>query len=216
MARARAAVHRAQQGEVVALELEGPPRPVLRDLLDEGVLMRALVLLERDGNHGRIVVTPRRGRGLPMLAEVLEEDHRRLDDLSDQLCRNLHVDPMRAVVLAHLFASGMRRHVTAEENVLFAPYEAHFGLTRDSTTAMMEREHRAILHYLERLLVAAERMLHTEDRHHAIGEILRVVRGLDAVVAEHSDREERTMFPLLDRKLSEGHRADLLRRLILF
>ncbi len=210
------AVARAQRGETVALELDGPPRPVLRDLLDEGALLRAIVLLEREGNHGRIVVRPRRAHGLPTLAELLEEDHRRLDDLSDQMCRNLHVDPMRAVVLAHLFASGMRRHVTAEENVLFPPYEAHFGLSRDSVTAAMEREHRAMLHYVERLLVVAERMLHTEEREAAIGELVRVVRGLDAVVAEHSDREERFMFPLLDRKLAEGQRAELLRRLVLF
>ena len=216
LSRARAAVARAQLGEVTVLELAGPPRPLLRDLLDEGVLTKALVLLERDGDHGRIAVMPRRGHGRPTIAELLEEDHRRLDDLSEQMCRNLHVDPMRAIVLAHLFSAGMSRHVTAEETVLFPPYEAHFGLSRVSATAMMEREHRAILHYVERLLVAAERMLQAHDRERAVGELLRVLQGLNAVVAEHSDKEERIMFPLLDRTLTESQRGNILRRLVLF
>jgi hemerythrin-like domain-containing protein len=216
LSRARSAVARARLGETTVLEVGGPPRPLLRDLLDEGVLSKALVLLERDGDHGRIAVLPRRGRGLPTIAELLEEDHRRLDDLSDQMCRNLHIDPMRAIVLAHLFSAGMSRHVTAEETVLFPPYEAHFGLSRASTTTMMEREHRAILHYVERLLVAAEHMLQAHDRERAAGDLLRVLRGLNAVIAEHSDKEERTMFPLLDRTLTESQRADILRRLVLF
>jgi hemerythrin-like domain-containing protein len=216
LSRARSAVARAQLGERSVIEVGGPPRPLLRDLLDEGVLKRALVLLERDGDHGRIVVLPRRGRGLPSLAELLEEDHRRLDDLSDQMVRNLHIDPMRAIVLAHLFSAGMRRHVTAEEAVLFPPYEAHFGASRDTTTTMMEREHRAMLHYLERLLVAAQRMLQAHEREQATSDVLRVLRGLNAVVAEHSDKEERTMFPMLDRNLSEPQRTELLRRIVLF
>jgi hemerythrin-like domain-containing protein len=216
LSRARAAVARARLGEKTLLEVDGPPRPLLRDLLDEGVLRRALVLLERDGDHGRIVILPRRGRGLPSLAELLEEDHKRLDELADEMCSNLQTDPMRAIVLAHLFSAGMRRHVTSEEAVLFPPYQAHFGRSGDATTATMQREHHAMLHYLERLLVTAERMLQKHEREQATGELQRVLRGLNAVIAEHSDKEERTMFPLLDRTLTESQRAELLRRLVLF
>ena len=46
--------------------------------------------------------------------------------------------------------------------------------------------------------------------------LLRAEKGLAAVVAEHSEREERTLFPLLDRTLRKEHRAEVLRRLVLF
>jgi iron-sulfur cluster repair protein YtfE (RIC family) len=189
---------------------------VLRALLDEGVLRRALLLLERDGDHGCIAILPRRGRGLPSLAELLEEDHARLDAIADEMLRNLHLDPVRAVVLAHHFSEGMRRHVTSEEAVLFPPYRAHFGASGDATSATMEREHRAMVHYLDRLRAVAERMLLVHERDQAAGEVQRVLRGLGAVIAEHSDKEERIMFPLLDRTLGEEQRAELLRKLVLY
>jgi iron-sulfur cluster repair protein YtfE (RIC family) len=216
LSRARAAVLRARKGDRTVLEVGGPPRPLLRALLDEGTLRRALVLLERDGDHGSIAILPRRGRGLPSLAELLEEDHARLDAIADEMVRHLHVDPVRAIVLAHHFSAGMRRHVTSEEAILFPPYRAHFGTSGDATSATMEREHRAMLHYLDRLREAAERMLLVHEREHAAASVQRVLRGLAAVVAEHSDKEERIMFPLLDRTLGEGQRAELLRELVLF
>ena len=216
LSRARDAVARARAGEGSSLEVGGPPRPLLRQLLDEGVLRRALVLLERDGDHGSIVILPRRGRGLPSLAELLEEDHARLDAIADEMLRNLQVDPVRAVVQAHHFCEGMHRHVTSEEAVVFPHYRAHFGASGDATSATMEREHRAMLHYTGRLRAAAEKMLVVHEREQAASEVKRVLRGLGAVVAEHSDKEERMMFPLLDRTLSEGQREDLLRKLVLF
>jgi hemerythrin-like domain-containing protein len=216
LSRARDAVARARTGEKAVIQVGGPPRPLLRQLLDEGSLRRALLLIERDGHHGSIAVWPRRGRGLPSLAELLEEDHARLDAIADEMLGNLQADPVRAVVQAHHFGDGMRRHVTSEEAVLFPPYRAHFGASGDATSATMEREHRAMLHYTDRLHMAAERMLVVREREAAAGEVKRVLRGLGAVVAEHSDKEERIMFPLLDRTLGEGQREELLRRLILF
>ena len=80
----------------------------------------------------------------------------------------------------------------------------------------MEREHRAVLHYVERLLRAAERVLDARCRDEATEDLLRAHRGLAGVLAEHNDREERTMFPLLDRTVPEPERWDLLRRIVLF
>lgn len=215
VARARAAVARAALGESFALVLDTAPRPVLRQLLDEGVLDRAIVLLERDGDHGQIAILPRRVSGSPTIAEVLEEDHRRLDDIADRMCKHAHMDPVQSVVLANLFSSGMTRHVQAEEAILFPAYEARLG-KRSNTTALMEREHRAILHYVERLLRSAENVLDAKIRAEAVDDLLRAQRGLAAVLADHNDREERTLFPLLDHVMSEGERSRILHRLVLF
>ena len=215
LAQARAAVARARLGEAHVLEVQVPPRPLLRHLLDDGALGHALLLLERDGDHGRIAVVPRTARGAPTIAELLEEDHRRLDGISDQMCRSSHLDPPRAVLLANLLARGMMRHVQAEEAVIFPVYDARLG-RGPSQTAPLVREHRAVLHYIERLLRAAERVLDARVREEAIEELMRAHRGLMGVLADHNDREERTLFPLLDRLLPEEERWDLLRRLVLF
>ncbi len=150
-----------------------------------------------------------------MIAELLEMDHIRLDDIADRMCKTVQVDPVRAVVLAHLFSSGIRRHIGAEEAILFPAYEARLGAA-SRQTAFMEREHRAILHYIERLLRAAERVLDAHQRDEAIEELLRTHRGLAGVLADHNEREERSFFPLLDRTLREEDRNEVLRRLVLF
>jgi hemerythrin-like domain-containing protein len=215
MERARAAVSRAARGEAQVLELRVPPRPLLRRLLDENVLPRALLLLERDGLHGRVAIVPRRASGEVTIAELLEEDHRRLDEIADCMCRNVHIDRLRSVVLAHLFAAGMRRHLMAEEEILFPLYGGRLG-PAGGPMPQLEREHRAMLHYVERVLCSAERVLDTRGRDEAIEDLLRAQRGLAAIVAEHGDREERCLFPMLDRTLDKAHRDEVLRRLVLF
>ena len=213
LARARAAVAEAQKGQARVLEMHVPPRPILQHLLDDGALGCAILLLERDGEHGRIAISPRAARGTPTIAELLEEDHRRLDDIADRMCRSAHIDPMRAVVLANLFGVGIARHIRAEETLLFPAYEARLG---GGATAFMEREHRAILHYVERLLGAAARLLDARVRDGATEDLVRAYRGLAGILADHNDKEERALFPLLDRTLRVPERLTVLRRLVLF
>jgi hemerythrin-like domain-containing protein len=216
LALVRTAIARAQGiGEANALEVDVPPRPLLDQLWEEGSLARAVILIERDGHHGRIVVLPRRTEGVPTIAELLESDHVRLDDIADRMCKAVQLEPLRAVVLAHLFASGLRRHVLAEEAILFPAFRAHLG-GESHHVALMEREHRAILHYVDRLIHAAERIMDPHTRDEATELLLRAHHGLAAVLSEHNDKEERTLFPLLDRTLPEKERSSVLRRLLFF
>jgi regulator of cell morphogenesis and NO signaling len=215
LALVRTAIARAEMGEAHALEVDVPPRPLLHQLWHDGVLARAVVLLERDGLHGRLVVLPRRAEGVPTIAELLESDHVRLDDLADRMCRTVQVEPLRAVVLAHLFAAGLKRHVRAEETILFPLFSAHLG-GETHQVALMEREHIAIMHYVDRLLLAAGRVVDPLRRDEASEGLLRAHHGLAAVLSDHNDKEERTLFPLLDRTLPEEQRWEVLRRLLLF
>ena len=57
--RAREAVACAELGETRRLELHVPARPVLEELIDEGAMDRAVLLVERDGGRGCIVAMPR-------------------------------------------------------------------------------------------------------------------------------------------------------------
>ena len=94
-----------------------------------------------------------------------------------------------------LFAAGLRRHMRAEDNVLFPAFEAHTGLRDGGPTTVMRRDHREF-----------------EERLQQIGESLR--RGEDAAVAEqrllalrdrladHDRREEMVLYPTCDRLLN--------------
>jgi hemerythrin superfamily protein len=46
--------------------------------------------------------------------------------------------------------------------------------------------------------------------------LIRAYKGLAAVLADHNQKEERTLFPFLDRMLPEEERWAILRRLLLF
>lgn len=215
LALVRTAIARAQQGEAHALEVDVPPRPILDQLWEDGALARAVLLLERDGLHGRIVVLPRRTDGVPTIAELLESDHVRLDDIADRMRKSVQIAPLSAVVLAHLFAAGLRRHVRAEEAILFPVFSAQLG-GETHHVALMEREHIAILHYVDRLLLAAERVVDPSTRAEAGEDLLRASHGLASVLSDHNDKEERTLFPTLDRTLPEAQRWSVLRQLLLF
>ncbi len=218
LAHARDAVGRAERGETMQVDAGVDPRALLGDLLTEGVLSRALVLLDREGPEGRIVVLPRRAGGALTLAELLEEDHRRLDELAERACEHLTVDPPLAVECALDFARGLRRHMAAEEAILFPPYEAHFGLSRTSTTAVVEREHKAALHYVDRLVHAAQGVARASEaaRDAAVAGALRVHKALVTLLQAHAEKEERAMFPQLDERLGQRARDEAIRRLVLF
>jgi len=209
---------RAELGETTVVEPDTDPRPLVAELIDDGGLYRALVLIHQEGRFGRIVVFPRRGTGPPTIAELQREDHRRLDDLADQACRLLAMDPLRAVAKAHELSIGLRRHGAAEEAILFPPYEAEFGLTRTSATAVVEREHRGIHHYLDRIVAAAEAVAGAKPQDHgiAIAEVLRLMKALGTLLEVHMEKEEHAMFPQLDQHLDEAARNEILRRLVLF
>lgn len=208
------AVARAEQGEPVAVELAVPARPILGPLVDAGILRRALVLLERDGSHPRVAVRPRRGRGVTTITELFEEDHRRLDELAAQMRNEVHEDPLRAIVLANLLVRGLRRHVKIEEEIVFPIHEARSRYA--ATTVAMHTEHLALLSYVARIEREADALRVAAGREAAIGRLLDAETGLAAVIAEHNEKEERGLFPLLDHTMKPADRDRVLRDVVLF
>ena len=214
LALATRAVAHAAQGEAVAVELEAPARPVLCELVDAGAMRRAIVLLERDGLHSRIAARPRRSGGASTITEVFEEDHRRLDELAAEMRRTAHEEPMRAVVLASLLASGLRRHVRIEEAVVFPVHAARSGYA--ATTARMRAEHAAILRYVERIEREADLLRVTSQRDRAATHLLDAEAGLAAVLAAHNVSEEQSLFPLVDHTTPADLRQQMIRTIVTF
>lgn len=210
----RWAVEHATRGEAVAVEIAVPARPVLGTLVDEGVLRSAVLLLERDGSHSRIAARPRHKGGATTITELFEEDHKRLDELAAQMRQVAHDDPMRAVVLAGLLAWGYRRHVRIEEEIVFP---IHTARTRyAATTVRMHQEHVAILKYVDRIERDADELRIASNREPVITRLLDAEKALAAVVADHNEKEEHTLFPLLDHTVPAKERAAMLRKIVTF
>jgi hemerythrin-like domain-containing protein len=214
--RAQRAVTRALEGFETYIELETEARPVLAMLLRDRALERALLFLERDGDRASVAIMPRRSSGPPTVTELFEEDHSRLDCLATALCEEAKARRPRAFVLAPLFVDGLRRHIQMEEEILFPLFEMAAGASCRNETILMRREHVAIERYLVDLLRAVERLRTEPGRTAPVDDLLRAYWGSAAVLADHNAKEERRLFPIVDRALSTADREELLRRVILF
>lgn len=213
-AAAQLAVARAEQGEAVAVELEAPARPVLERLIDGGALRRALLLIERDGQHARIAARPRRAGGATTITELFEEDHRRIDELAAELRKVAPKDAMRAIVLANLLTFGLRRHVRIEEALVLP---LHAARTRYAATSeFMREEHKAILAYVDRLEREADALRLASRRDATVSRLLDAEAGLAAILADHNVKEEKHLFPLLDHTTPRAAREPLLRQIVIY
>lgn len=208
------AIARAERGESVSIEVEAPARPLLERFLDEGVFRRVLLLIERDGQSARIAARPRRLGGATRITEMFEEDHRRLDELAAMLRKSALHEPMRAVVLAKLLVWGLRRHIRAEEQLVFPIYVARSKFA--AKTAEMHVEHVALFTYLDVIEREADDLVVTTHRDSTIKRLLVAEAGLAAVLAHHNQKEEQGLFPLLDNTLEPSERARVLRDVVLF
>jgi hemerythrin-like domain-containing protein len=213
--RARRAVERATAGYESHLDLETEARPVLAMLLREGALERAILLLERDGPRGRIAIMPRRADGPPSVTEIFEEDHARLDSIANVLLGECKTGRAHMGALAQMLIVGLRRHIRIEEEVLFPQLESRQGPSFRGDTMLMRREHMAIHRYLTDLGHAVRRCEMDSGRG-PVDDFLRAYCGLSAVIADHNVKEERGLFPLIDRMTEATERYELFRRIVLF
>ncbi len=214
LALARWAVARAAQGEPVAVELEAPARPLLHKLIDEGAMRRALLLLERDGNHSRIAARPRHGGGATTITELFEEDHKRIDEIAAGARRAAPEDAMQAIKLTQLLCFGLRRHIRIEESIVLPLHEARTRYA--ATSEFMKAEHKAILAYVERLEREADAVRVSSQRDKAVARLLDAEAGLAAILADHNAKEEGRLFPLLDHTTPASARDPLLRQIVTF
>jgi hemerythrin-like domain-containing protein len=214
--RARRAVERASAGYATHLDLETDARPVLAMLLRERALNRAILLIERDEARARIAITPRRASGPPTVTEIFEEDHARLDTIAAALCDQAKARRAHAIVLSEMLIHGLRRHIRIEEEVLFPLFESRSGRSYRADTILMRREHVAIDRYLDDIGRAVDAFRAAPEERAPIDDLLRAYWGLNAVLADHNVKEERRLFPIIDRALAAIDRYELLRSVVLF
>lgn len=132
----------------------------------------------------------------------LSTDHDRLDQLfADADQRVMAGDFAGAAPILAQFASGLRRHIRLEDEVLFPTFERVTGMA-DGPVEVMRYEHRAIELHLEQMVAAVDE----RDRGAFVAEKVAML----GVLGDHNDKEEAIIYPLTDAHLPPDERVRLV------
>jgi iron-sulfur cluster repair protein YtfE (RIC family) len=141
------------------------------------------------------------------LKHLLGLDHRRLDAILAATKRSLRAgDIARGLAQFREFRDGLERHIAAEEDVLFPSFESLVGGAGGGPTHVMRQEHDEIRRRMGEIVSALERGGHEE--------LTTPLAGLTARIYAHNGKEERILYPAMDRAARDaGALEGLLRRL---
>lgn len=128
------------------------------------------------------------------IARFMEDDHDRLDGLFERFKKG---GDDAASSFAE-FASGLRRHIGWEEELLFPPFEALTGMADCGPTAVMREEHRMIKQVLGEM---EGRLPGSPEKARALAPQLLGVLG------DHNIKEEQILYPWLDSSLGQDEIA---------
>ena len=131
-------------------------------------------------------------------------DHRRCDDALARAAQAGTAGDWGAAGAAfETFRAAITRHIAAEEDVLFPAFERATGRSSlGGPTEIMRVEHeqlRELFDWMARVLASREADLYRQ-----------LHEALFALLLQHNVKEERMMYPMLDRAL--GEQADELVR----
>jgi uncharacterized protein (DUF2249 family) len=162
--------------------------------LEAGPLWR-IEIARRDAHEGE----PRE------ITDAIEWDHDRLDRLERTAFDAWGAgDSVAAEQSFAMFAHGLRRHLGFEETLLFPEFDRRTGTAPGTgPTEALRGEHRQILGFVAAIELAAGRGVLPAPA--LLGQLQ------DALHAHHV-HEEKDLYPVTDRYLTEGQRDDLMRR----
>ena len=136
---------------------------------------------------------------LPNVQTSFAADHDRLDELFVQFQKIKRSDYAKAREFFKQFKFGLQRHIVWEESILFPLFEKKTGLFQTGPTEVMRQEHR----HVGELLEAVHQKVQQQDPNSDTEE-----RALLEALAVHNQKEERVLYPMLDRLTSEEERAE--------
>lgn len=139
------------------------------------------------------------------ITEYFETDHRRLDAIFDGFQTALKDGEWeKALRHIHEFNLGLRRHIKAEEEVLFPMFEEKTGMTEAGPTFVMKTEHKDIKETLDKL-VASTDSRDAKTTSSAASYLLNVL-------GNHNMKEEHILYPESDALLSDTERPMVVKK----
>lgn len=132
------------------------------------------------------------------VSSYYETDHDRLDELFRTYQRLKRSDFPKAKEAFKEFKIGLQRHIVWEEEILFPLFEQKTGLFKRGPTEVMRMEHRLIKNYLEAIHDKVKVGNPDTDNDEEL---------LLNTLSMHNEKEERVLYPAIDRSLNNGERA---------
>jgi iron-sulfur cluster repair protein YtfE (RIC family) len=136
------------------------------------------------------------------IRDYFEEDHDRLDKLLTSFQALKRSDYPKAQEAFKQFKMGLQRHIVWEEDLLFPIWERKTGLIEGGPTQVMRMEHRQIGELLEAIHEKVKARNPESDQEE---------ERLQAVLISHNMKEERILYPAIDKVLEDNERASLFK-----
>ena len=133
-----------------------------------------------------------------------EQDHDRLDELFKTFQQLKRSDFTKAKESFKEYKVGLQRHIVWEEDILFPLWEKETGITEGGATSVMRAEHRQIEQQLEAIHGrVAEQDPNSDQAEQALLNLL----------GSHNMKEERVLYPGIDRVTSAGERDTIFQNM---
>lgn len=135
------------------------------------------------------------------ILDVMTEDHDRLDRILRDFQRAGKEDPRRSRNLFQEFKTGLQRHLSWEEEILFPLIERRTGMHLPGPSTAMHAEHQQIKTLLQEADDALTGRTANADAS---------VRALMDLLFVHGEREEKVLYPWIDMTLTELEKEEAL------
>ena len=139
------------------------------------------------------------------VTEYMQSDHRRLDSIFGRFLASVKEKRWDdASGEFREFSLGLKRHIRAEEDILFPVFEEKTGMRDAGPTVVMRMEHKDIHELLDRILKNTDAK---EDSR--ISEDSFTIANL---LADHNMKEEHILYPESDSLIEERERREVIKK----
>ncbi|MBI5049064.1 MAG: DUF2249 domain-containing protein [Deltaproteobacteria bacterium] len=193
-------------GESFILINDHDPKPLLYQFQAEYYGKFDWWMLEQGPQVWRVMIAKRKiDDPKRTVTEFLQTDHKRLDTIFNRFTKA--VKEKNWDEASHSFREfriGLKRHIKAEEDILFPLFEQKTGMHEGGPTAVMRMEHQDIQELLDKILQATD----AKDDIQAPSASNRIVN----ILTDHNMKEEHILYPESDEFLLEAERSDVVKK----
>lgn len=134
------------------------------------------------------------------ITAYFKADHERLDTLFLQFQSSQKDNPAQAKEYFREFKSGLQRHITWEEELLFPLFEKSTGMSGSGPTIVMRHEHKGLCELLENIHSKVRSGQFDAETESA---------SLVSALGEHNHKEENILYPMIDRLVTDKDRQEI-------
>ncbi|MBI5642265.1 MAG: DUF2249 domain-containing protein [Deltaproteobacteria bacterium] len=139
------------------------------------------------------------------LTDYFQTDHKRLDGIFAKFEDSAESGSWgEAAIEFREFRLGLKRHIKAEEEILFPLFEEKTGMHDNGPTFVMKMEHKEIHEWLDKILSG------TEAENSA--QVSEGKTALMNILADHNMKEEHILYPESDSFATDAERAQVIKK----